>query len=827
MILRIPARIAAFLAILIFAAVVAVDVYGIGQGKLLSQPIWDDVGLKRLGHYTIWFLALVVPALVLIPRVFIPLAAGLVLVATAISAGPQSVFAVVFFLVSARSLGSLILRGDQCVRATLAGIGIYIFIATFLVRFPVNYPMVWALLLAAPIIADLRATGRRAVRWGRALFDIRLTSWQERTAFALLLFALLMDWLVTLKPETGTDGLAMHLAVVTDIAAHHVLTFQPGRFVWAVMPMGADWIFAITGLLGGEMAVRLLNLAMLLLVELQLYALMRRWVPRPVSLLLLALFTTTPMVQMVTGSLFVENLLTAVILGVVAALLTFSETGEKKSLYLAMALSGTALATKFGALSMVGVIVPLALWELSRRRMPLATVTLASMLFLGAAAPAYTIAWWKTGDPLYPFLNKTFPSPLVDHDADFNDGRFRQPITWHTPFDLTFRTHEYYEGMDGSLGFQYLLLVPFGLLAAIVVKRRTAAMPALIAATGLVVVLIALPNLRYMYPEMALFAVPFAAFLAWLSANRRWLYLASLTFVTACIGLNIWFFPSAGWYQKDFYAKNPFSPVGREAYLRDYAPVRYVVQEFSHKHAGSRVYLATASADIADVNGDPYGAFIHQWGIRMKVRETHGIPNLARLFRQWRIRYFVVEDTTGDQSSTMHDFIQACTQEEFRDLSFSVTVLRPECDTDDQGKLEAQAASVYPPLRVMQKGIYDDADAAVQFRGDWTHSRAFGRAERGTISFSDGADSAALLAFEGTAVTYVFTRAPNRGKAEVLIDGASRGTVNLYSPDTEWQSQERFCCLGIGRHTVMVRVTGEKAQASTDKFVDLDSFVVE
>ena len=805
----------------------AVEVYGLGAGKVLSQPVWNDLGLRRFGHYTGWFLALVAPALLLIPRAFVPLAAGLVLVATMVSTGPAAVFAVAFLLVSACSLGCLILRGDQSIRAILAGLASYIFIGTFLMRLPVNYPLVWGLLLAAPILADLRGTGRRAANWGRALLAARLTRWQERAAFALLLFALLMDWLVTLKPETGTDGLAMHLAVVTDIAAHHVLTFQPGRFVWSVMPMGADWVFAIGGLFGGEMAVRLLNLAMLLLVEVQLYALMRRWVSRPVCLLLVALFTTTPLVQLVTGSLFVENLLAAVVLGAVASLLTFAETGETKSLYLATALSGTAMATKFGALSMVGVIVPLALWEFWRHRLPLASLTLASVLLLGAAVPAYTIAMWKTGDPLYPFLNQTFPSPLVDHDANFNDGRFRQPLTWHTPFDLTFRTHEYYEGLDGSLGFQYLLLVPFGLLAAVVVKRRTAAMTALVATSGLIAVLIELPNVRYLYPEMVLFAIPFAAFLAWLSENRRWLYFASLAFTVACIGLNIRFFPSAGWYQKDFYAKNPFSLAGREAYLRDYAPLRYVIQDFSRAHAGSPVYLATDTADIADVKGDPYGAFIHQWAIRMKMRETHTIPHLARLFRQWKIRYFVVEDATGGESSDLHDFIGACTREEFRDLSFSLRVLRPECDTGDPGRLEAQAAAFYPPFHVVRRGMYDDLDGAVQFRGRWEHSRAFQLAERGTISFSNGTDSAAELAFEGPAVTYVFTRAPNRGKAEVSIDGVSHGMVDLYAPDVEWQSKARFCCFAAGPHTLRVRVTGEKAQGSTGEFVDLDTFVVE
>ena len=530
-------RVSAFLAILIFAAVVTAEVYGIRTGDLFSQPIWSPIGLTRFGHFTVWFLALVVPALFLIPRFFISIAVGLIFLATVVSTGPAAVFAVVFFLVSVCALGALVLREKEPgspeadVRSVLAGTGIFIFLMTLMARFPVNYPLVWGALLAAPILANLRGTTRRLARWGRLLGSAKLTSWAERAAFAALLFSFTMTWLVTLKPETGTDGLAMHLAIVNNIAAHHAMTFQPGRLLWSVMPMGGDWIFSITGLFGGEMAARLINLAMLLLIELQIWTAVRRLLPRPVCLLLLALFTTTPMVELVTGSLFIENLLAAVILGAVTALGGFAATGEKKSLYLAMGLSGTALATKFGALSIAGFIVLFAAFEVLRRRKsnnfrPLLTFALAGLLFLGAAAPSYAIAWWKTRDPLYPFLNRQFPSPVLDHNADLNDPRFRQPVTWETPFDLTFRTHLYYEGQDGSLGFQFLLIVPLALLGGVALKRRDTSFTALVATGGFLAVLIALPNARYMYPALTLFAIPFAVFLNWIAANRRWLYYA-------------------------------------------------------------------------------------------------------------------------------------------------------------------------------------------------------------------------------------------------------------------------------------------------------------
>src|ERR1019366_8588941 len=107
--------------------------------------------------------------------------------------------------------------------------------------------------------------------------------------------------------------------------------------------------------LGGEMAARLLNFALLLVLLGLLHAAVRRSVSPGVGWLLLALFATTPLVQLVTGSLFVENLLAAFLLGMMTALWRFSESGERRFLYLAAALGGTAVASKFGAMA---VLVP-------------------------------------------------------------------------------------------------------------------------------------------------------------------------------------------------------------------------------------------------------------------------------------------------------------------------------------------------------------------------------------------------------------------------------------------------------------------------------------
>ena len=233
-----------------------------------------------------------------------------------------------------------------------------------------------------------------------------------------------------LKPEASADGLAMHLAIPANIAANHMLTFDPARYLWAVMPMGADFTYAIVYLLGGEMAARLLNFAILLVLLGLLHAAVRRWVSPGVAWLLVTLFATTPMVQLVTGSLFVENLLAAFLLGMMTALWRFGESGERRSLYLAAAFGGTAMAIKFGAIVILAPALACAAVEVWRRRKQTGVRwALAAGLLLLAAAPPYAIAWIKTGNPVFPFANDRFHSRQLDPKAGSRTGA--SPIPSH------------------------------------------------------------------------------------------------------------------------------------------------------------------------------------------------------------------------------------------------------------------------------------------------------------------------------------------------------------------------------------------------------------
>ena len=696
---------------------------------------------------------------------------------------------------------------------------IYIFLMPFAARLPVNYAWVYALVLALPILADLPRVRRELPAILRLPAAVPLRSWGERLGCAAFLFVLTTHWFAMLKPEASADGLSMHLAIPANIAAHHVMTFDPGRILWAVMPMGADFTYSMVYLLGGEMAARLLNFAILLVLLGLLHAAVRRWVSPGVAWLLVALFATTPMVQLVTGSLFVENLLTAFLLGMMTALWRFGESGERRFLYLAAALGGTAMATKFGAIAFLLPALVCAAVEVWRhRKQSGARWGLALGLLLLAAAPPYGIAWFKTGNPLFPFRNDKFHSRQLDPKADIRDHRFRKPLTWSTPYDLTFRTNRHYEGQDGSFGFQYLVLAPLALLALLVAPRRQAVGAAVVAITAILLILNSEPNARYLYPALPLLFVPLAALLGWAAAHQRVLARALLAFAIACAAINVYFLPASSYYHKDLYG--PFTPGQREVYMGETAPIRNVIAWFNRAHPQAAVLL-TQDSYIAGLGGDVYENHWHQYNTMDQILHAEGVQGIRGLLDQWKVRYLIARKPTASHYArplALRELLDQCTIAEYAFGEFFVARLEPVC----------RAAPPLPvePVLTAKRGTYDDFDPAILLRGDWERNDEFEQAFRHTVTYTDIPGAEIRFAFEGSELTYVFTKAANRGIAAITIDGASKGSIDLYSVEPQWRSSVRFTGLGPGRHLLVIRVTGESRAGSTGKFVDLDSLEV-
>ena len=176
---------------------------------------------------------------------------------------------------------------------------------------------------------------------------------------ALLLYVLGAHFLMSLMPEVSADGVAIHLTVPMHMAVHHFWHFDVTQFSWAVMPMTAEWCFTTVYLLGGEFAAKLLPFVFLCISCILIVLLCRRVATHAAALLMAAVYAATPVVQLITGSMFTDTILAAFLLGAAVLIVQWTEWRDAAALFLSGILLGAAMATKLTALSFV---VPCLAW---------------------------------------------------------------------------------------------------------------------------------------------------------------------------------------------------------------------------------------------------------------------------------------------------------------------------------------------------------------------------------------------------------------------------------------------------------------------------------
>ncbi len=97
----------------------------------------------------------------------------------------------------------------------------------------------------------------------------------------------------------------------------------------------------------------------------------------------------------------------------------------------------------------------------------------------------------------------------------------------------------------------------------------------------------------------------------------------------------------------------------------------------------------------------------------------------------------------------------------------------------------------------------------------------------GSVTYSSSAGRTARTTFVGSAFAWVSTRARNRGRAEVWLDGRRVATVSLYSRSTSYRRIVWSTSFATaGEHTVVIKVLGRHAAGATGNRVDIDAFVV-
>lgn len=623
---------------------------GLAQGDLVVR--WTPDGAARVVAWT-GLMALVLHVLAgrsrgrVVPFALVYL--GLVLAAAGAIGALLGVaaMALAFTLVGQRMRA---LWGDSpasladTAYSMLIGAGTYGTLTGVLAHWPINSAGLYLFLVAAPIVID-----RHAARTllSQLFVLVRVPSAPGNTWLAITASALMLVYVtVAPLPQLGWDGLALHLLVPMETIGRHQWHYDVTRHVYAVIPMLGDWLMTVAFAFGGETAARLLVVGFVALLAFLAASMVRDCGGRlPWAWFAATLVLSTPILFSIGSSLLVDAIWSAFIVGGLALLLApQGEVPRPGRFVTAAVLIGFSAAAKAVTLPLLPVVLVLALVKGGDLRQPAMRNAMLLALAAGmlAAVKPYATAWILTGNPVFPFYNELFASPLFPIEGVTFGERFRHGVRWDDLYSISLRSARHIEGHAGAAGFQWLLLLPAAVLLLAPRKHRGALWLPASAIAMLVITFHFQSYLRYVVPTFVILAATIA-----LAASRSADASPAIGRVAAwvgavCLAFNAVFLNAAAAYG-DFPLAAAFGDAAaRRALIMEKAPHRLaarVAAELSQRTGRIAFFSAPAfaDADMAAVHASWYSpAFF------MAVKAADSAEALANVLSRWDVRHLVV-----------------------------------------------------------------------------------------------------------------------------------------------------------------------------------------
>lgn len=576
-------------------------------------------------------------------------------------------------------LNKLGAEGENWVVDLLVGICLLGTAVGLLAHFPANYSSVYAIGLAIPFILERKYLAR----WLRQLQPLEFKAQGGLDTTSLWLEAsicviALAHFTLALMPEVGHDALAMHLFIPGHLAARHQWGFDVSTYVWAVMPMMGDWIFSIAYMLAGETAARLTNVGFIFLLACLVRDLVK-WAGGSTKGAKWAalLFLVTPLTLTESSSLFIESVWAAfVVAGALAVFKLCDQNGQPRvHLPTAGILLGGAFAAKAVTFTFFPVLLLWSAWRYSAwlQRSAMRPLLISISLVIAVGAIPYFTAWYLTGNPVFPFFNQIFQSPLWPAVAFQAPDVFGKGLRWDAIYQATFHTERFLEGRPGAPGFQWLLLFFPALLMLVISQLRRAILLFSVAVLWIALTFHSITYLRYIFPAFALVAagIGVAMSSAKPGNSNGTRILSALGW--AVIVLNCAFFKS-GTYYGHLSLESLLSPSARQSYIGRQLPIRNAVELVNALNVKRNAVAVFSSPLTAGLTGDALYPSWYNYQFQAKVTQAQSSEQIARLLLDYKVD-FVILDSQWD-SPGKRLAIESATEKMFEQGAISVRKLK-------------------------------------------------------------------------------------------------------------------------------------------------------
>jgi hypothetical protein len=549
--------------------------------------------------------------------------------------------------------------------------------------FQIHFAPVYVVMLLLPFIVFHKHARETLVGLGRRLVAPAVATTGTESGWAVLLgTVVVVHLLIVAKPEVGYDAIGMHLQFPQLWAAHHLWTFDTSRYAWAVMPLGADLQYAAAYLLAGEGGARLLNLAFSVVVCHLTYRLLRLYARREIAIASVCLLASMPLAFLLTGSLFVENLWVAYLLAALLLAIDYTRKPSAVTLAAFMLTAAGAMQCKVTSVFWIGPLVlymAFLLWRQRRVRvLNRATIAVLAIALLIGVWP-YANAWIRTGNPVFPFMNALFRSPLFDVSASFNNPRYDAPLRLWSPYELIVSSHRFLEGADGAAGFHWLLLFPIVAFAFVRRRPRVQWLCLALVVIFFVSVFTQQAYLRYLLPALVLFAIVAGWALEELP-NRPMMRAGVLTIGAILVLLNVRFLYTSSWTNSDLCPRCAFDATTRYRNIAAFAPQRVIGEYLNRALPDGRVgFFILNEASPAGYVGYSRGGSWHDHESFMALATAQSAEDILKFARRYRLTHAVVADapTTGP-TDVVGAFRDRYTTPVWRSDGRAVVAIQPE-----------------------------------------------------------------------------------------------------------------------------------------------------
>lgn len=348
--------------------------------------------------------------------------------------------------------------------------------------------------------------------------QVILINKKNKALFPILFLFLIFYIIPSSYPIFAADSMAYHIALPLKILLHTNYDYnvieQVGFGNYAILP---QMFYLYLMALGGTKALALFAMLISFLILLMILRIGTKIENNHLFINLIVLvYLSTPLIYHLSTTLYVDVFAVYFVMSAIMGLIYLKTKLILRNVFIYSFILGTAMFAKqqaaFFVVPLAFLLIFLVIITFIKKEINLVKTLKVSFLSLVIFSlpfvPIILIIWYKTGNPLFPFLNEYFQSPYFDL-TKFYDPFDTNPLSLspQSIFSIVFNTSKNMEIDNGALGY-YLLFILGLPLTFIFNRKKESIFIFLMVILSYQLSLLLSSNLRYMLGSLILAILP-------------------------------------------------------------------------------------------------------------------------------------------------------------------------------------------------------------------------------------------------------------------------------------------------------------------------------